>query len=189
MFNKIIRVFIGSVLLGVGISISLSSSLGLDPLSAMYDVVSTIFNRPLAFGTIVVSGVMLVIGLLMKRKLIGIGTILNPLLISYTLSVMPALPQSNVFIIRLIVLMVGLSLIAFGTSLYLVTDVGAAPYDVCIYVLSDLLKSSFGKAKILLDSAFVLSSILYFQRFDIAPLIAIVWIGPLMDFFMARMKS
>lgn len=189
MIKKYIKVISGSMLLGMGISVSLSSALGLDPLSSVYQVVATIFNRPLAFGTIVVSGVMLLVAVLFKKSVIGPGTLLNPLTISLTLTLMPNLPVSNMLVIRMIVLMFGLSLIAFGNSLYLIGAKGAAPYDASIYVISDKLQMSFGKAKIILDSMFVLSSILYFKRLDIAPIIAVVWIGPLIDFFMSKMKS
>lgn len=189
MIKKYIKVIVGSMLLGMGISVSLSSALGLDPLSSVYQVVATVFNRPLAFGTIVVSGFMLLGAILFKRSVIGLGTLLNPLMISLTLTLMPNLPVFDVLFIRVIVLMLGLSLIAFGNSLYLIGEKGAAPYDASIYVISDMLKISFGKAKIILDSVFVLSSVLYFKRIEVAPLIAVIWIGPLIDYFMSKMKA
>lgn len=182
MIKRYLAVIIGSSLVGFGVSISIASGLGTDPLSLMYTLMADVTKTNLGIGNLVISAIMLSFTLIFNRKLIGVGTFLCPLFISLAISYLGVNAiQSTNFIIRFLVLLIGLLVISFGTSLYIIGDLGTSPYDSSILMISHMIKQSYGKAKMILDALFIFLFYLYFKRVDIAPFIAVIVIGPLID--------
>ena len=187
-FRELGTVIIGSILIGVGIVISFIANIGADPLSGVYNVTANVLKQKLGVGTLAVSLLMLLVAFIYKRKLIGVATFLNPLCISLIIMFAPVVSIPNKLYLEVAVLMIGFSVLSFGTALYIIGNQGAAPYDSSIIIIADSLNTSYGKAKMILDTIFVLIAVVYFEKVDIAPFIAILFIGPTIDFFMKRLQ-
>lgn len=186
MKKRYFIVIIGSCLIGFGISLSISSGLGTDPLSLMYALAATIFSANLGVGNAIISVIMLVVTFAYKKKLIGFGTILCPLFIGLSLNVIGVnILQPNYFLHRIIVLVIGLVIISIGTALYIKGELGTSPYDSSIIMLSDLSNCSYGRAKMILDGLFIILYYFYFRKVDPAPFIAVIIIGPLIDVWLS----
>ena len=83
-FIKLLVVILGSILVGLGISIAVNSGLGSDPLSLMWDGMSKVLSITIGQASLIVSGVMLITVLILDRKKINVGTIVNPIVTSYS---------------------------------------------------------------------------------------------------------
>ena len=186
--NQFGATLLGSILIGIGIVMSLIANLGADPLSGVYQLTASVLKQDLAIGTLVVSVTMLIITFLYSQDLIGFGTIVNPLCISLSIVLMPTMATPSHLITRVIVLLLGFTVLGFGTSLYLLGNKGTAPYDGCILALADLLKIPYGKSRMILDALFVFIVVIYFRRIEMAPFIAILFIGLMVDVFTKMLK-
>lgn len=187
--KNILKVVFGSMLVGVGISIAVNSNLGLDPLSGVYSVISSVFGYSLSIGTLIVSALMLIFTIAFKRKLIGVGIIVNPVLISLMIAITPNITGVSSLLGRLLVLLLGLTFIGVGTAVYLKGNLGAAPYDATILIAADFSKGSYGRGKVIVDSLFILTTFVYFSRIQIAPLIAVFYVGPVIDYVSSKLSN
>lgn len=132
---------------------------------------------------------MLLITFIKDRKLIGLGTIVNPLMVSLMIEFVPRFTLHNMLWIRILVLMVGFTIISAGTIFYIKGDLGVAPYDAITILFADLINMSFGRAKLLVDFSFAMVAFIYFGRVQIAPLIAVLYVGPMIDYLRKYIKE
>lgn len=129
--TRIVRVLFGLFLYALGIYFSVQANIGLAPWDAFSQGMANVTGLP--FGTMItLSGVgILVLVLLLKEK-IGIGTILNTLLIGVFvnfLNQMDLIPQSSNFVVGVLLLLLGQVIICFGSYFYISPGLGCGPRD------------------------------------------------------------
>lgn len=186
------RLLLGFVIIALGINLSLYADLGTNPWGTFHQGISRI--TPLSFGQVTqLTGVVIILLSLIIKIYPGIGTILNMLLIGFTVDFMDALnlistPDS--LIMKILFLIVGTFLFNYGVYIYLSCELGAGPRDglmvglvkitgksvsvirpiieVTIVIIGILLGGAYGVGTILnaFGGGYVLNKIFNFYNFN-----------------------
>lgn len=148
--------FSGLVCFGLGAAFSIKVQyLGLHP----WDVLNVaLYNQlGLTIGTwsIIVGLALIGVSLVVSKKYVNIGTFLNALLIGPIMDFflwLDILPNASNTWTDYLILLVGIVLIGIGGGLYVSGGVGAGPRDGFMLSISERLRWSISKARILVES-------------------------------------
>jgi uncharacterized membrane protein YczE len=127
--HRLPRCLVGLVLLGVGIALNVRSDLGLGPWDVLHQGLSTRSGIPI--GTIAIAvGVCVLVAWIPLRQRLGVGTVLNTLLVGLTLDLaLLVMPELDGLATRWVALLAGLGLVAAGSGLYIGSGLGPGPRD------------------------------------------------------------
>ena len=143
----------GLILFAFGFYMQLAANIGLSPWTALNQGLS--LHLPITFGqaSILVSVVIIISDLLMKEA-IGLGTILDALLVGWASDLFIAwepVPYQTEFLPGLLVLFVGTVITCLGQWIYMMAGLSCGPRDAFLVALGKRLpKLSIGKVNILL---------------------------------------
>lgn len=126
------RLLIGYIFLGLGVALTKKAGLGLDPWGVFHDGLDQVIPF-LTFGQIIVVLGLVIMGISMvtlKTK-IGIGTILNALLVGFIIDFFGYVFSMEItsIYINIFIFMSGLLTMTFGRALYISADLGPGPRD------------------------------------------------------------
>jgi uncharacterized membrane protein YczE len=127
--RRIVQILIGLTLFGMGEGLVLASELGNSPWSVLAEGMSV--QTPLSIGaaTLVISAVVL-LGWIPLRERLGLGTILNAVVVSAMIDVtLWGLPSLDGLGVRWAAVFGGIALVGVGSGLYLSADLGPGPRD------------------------------------------------------------
>ena len=128
--KKIIVAILGILFLCFGIGANIKVGIGVDPLSAVYNAVSKLINLSLGATTAIISVVFLILGFILYKKNVGIATILFILISQYPIDFAYAyFIHSDNILISIILCIVTIAIIALGSELFILSSLGACPYD------------------------------------------------------------
>ena len=121
----------GLLVFALGSYFQIQANFGMSPWNSLSQGIS--MNYPISFGTanIIISFIIIAIDILMKEP-IGIGTILNAIIIGAGTDVFLAigfLPQQTSFIGKFLVLMAGIVITCLGQLLYMKACLSCVPRD------------------------------------------------------------
>lgn len=183
---------IGVLLISFAIALLRKSNLGTDTFSCLNLGILNHVNY--SFGTIqmTVNIILFIPIILFGRKYIGLGTILNMVLVGYISDFCLANIFSNSnysLIVRILLLILGLLICSFGVAMYCVADFGIAPYDALGFIIEPIIKYklNYGKLRIIQDSIFLISGLLLGSTLGIGTIIFALFTGPTVDFFKTKM--
>lgn len=189
--RRFLLTVLGIVALGLGVSLCLYGNVGVDPFTSMNIAFSSKLGISLGKFQLIVNAVLLVCVLLLQKKFIGIGTILNMVLVGYFVEWFNIL-WTNIFTfemsiyISLLFLIVGVVILTFGASLYFSTQAGTAPYDAVGLILADKTGLPFRVCRIGTDVILVIISFVLSGPLGVATLVIALFTGPLIDFWNKR---
>lgn len=128
---RLLKLIFGLFLWSVAIVLSLNANIGYAPWEVFHVGIS--LNVPISIGiaSIIVGFILIIVDIILGEK-IGLGTILNMILIGVFLDLLmmiDVLPYPGSFIESLLMFVVGLPLIAVGSYLYIGAGFGAGPRD------------------------------------------------------------
>lgn len=133
LVKNVLLILIGLVIIGIGASTLRVAGLGVDPFTAMNIGLSSMFGMQLGIFQIIVNAFILFYVYLKNKKAIGLGTILNMLLVGILIQQISTWlqPYANSLggstIGKLLSLFVGVLIFTFGCALYMATDQGESP--------------------------------------------------------------
>ncbi len=120
---------LGVILIGIGEALVISSNIGVSPWFVLHQGLSVITGYTIGTTTFVVSICVLIFWLPLKERP-GIGTILNAIFISIMVDIsLQLLPNSNLFILKILQVFFGIFLCGIGSGFYLTANLGAGPRD------------------------------------------------------------
>jgi uncharacterized membrane protein YczE len=127
--RRLPRLVLGLVLNGIGIALMVAADLGLSPWDVLHQGISERIDVPI--GTVgILVGVVVVLGWIPLRQRLGVGTILNVLLIGATIDVVLLfLDEPASLPARVLFMVVGALLWGPGSGLYIGAGLGAGPRD------------------------------------------------------------
>lgn len=120
----------GLVLFGVGVSMMIIANLGLSPWTVFHQGISQ--HTDIAIGTVtILSGIAVLLLWIPLGEKVGIGTILNVLVIGTVINVtLGAAPESfDTLQVRSVLLIGGILLVAIGSGFYIGSGLGPGPRD------------------------------------------------------------
>lgn len=127
--RRLPRLVFGLVLCGVGLSLLVRADLGLDPWDVFHQGISDRTGIPI--GTVsILTGAAVLVAWIPLRERIGLGTMLNVLLIGLTIdATLSVLDAPDALVVRAAFLLVGILLFAVGSGFYIGAGLGPGPRD------------------------------------------------------------
>lgn len=146
IWKRILRLLTGLLLYSIGIVLTIKADIGYGPWEVFHVGLGKAIGISIGNASIVVGFIIILITLLMKEKL-GLGTILNMVLIGWFIDIILRLnfiPVVENRILGILVLLLGLYVISFGSYFYIGSGFGAGPRDGLMVALTRRLKLPIG---------------------------------------------
>lgn len=193
---RAIILFIGLLIAHLGVTLFLLADLGSDPFNVL---VQGLFHSlqnltGFAFLThgrvhIAVCFLIILVLLIVDRTYVKLGTIIcmicgGPIIDMYTLILEPFLGNLNALAGRLLMLVAGCVILAYGMTIVIKSDAGTGPNDLVAVVISDKLHSKFGITRIAVDVCFVAVGYLLGGLVGIGTIICAFCVGPVASYFL-----
>nr|MBQ6242997.1 hypothetical protein [Lachnospiraceae bacterium] len=187
---------IGLVIAHLGVTLFILSDLGSDPFNVL---VQGIFRQLgavpglgfLTHGTthIAVSLLIIFILLLTDRTYVKIGTVIcmvcgGPIIDFFTWLLRLVLPAEPGLAVRIVMLVLGCVILAYGMTVVIKSDAGTGPNDLVAVVISDKLHRKFGIVRLLVDAVFAGLGYLLGGLAGAGTLVCIALVGPVAGFFL-----
>ena len=195
---------LGILFIGLCVSFLRLSGFGVDPFSAMNLGISGFIGWSFGTWQLLMNAVILVIVFFQARHCIGAGTIINMIFVGYIADFVCWLVQDVVQIemslpLRIIALVLAQLMASMGVALYMVADMGIAPYDSVAIIIEKLThqKIPFHKARVLSDVVVVIVGIAFASASGagiwavagISTVINACFNGPLIQFFKTKLEK
>lgn len=187
--KRLFMTVIGVLLCAIAVGFFKCSSFGVDPFQCFAMGSWGRFLGGLSYGTyyVILNVLLLAIDLFLDRHYIGLATFINLLLVGYVVDFSqwvinsllpdPALPA------RILLLLVGVTLMCFSSALYMTSDLGVSTYDAIPIVISNRTKKPFKFVRITSDLICVTIGTACGTMPGIGTIITAFFMGPLVDFF------
>ncbi len=140
------KLLFGLFLCALGISITIAAQVGYSPWEVFHAGVASTFHIEIGTASIFVGLIIGILSLLLGEK-IGIGTILNMVLIGLMMNVILGaniLPTSENLFIGLLLLMIGIAIFSLGSYFYIGSGFGAGPRDSLMVAVTRITKLPIG---------------------------------------------
>lgn len=144
---------------------------GLDSFTAVNTSISNKLGIGLGVYQLAVNLVIFIFILWLDRKQIGIGTILNMVLVGFEIQWFTTIYHQlfgyrTTFLIVAADTLIGLILFTLGASLYMAPDLGAVPYDAIAPIITQRTKLSYRTARITQDVLFMVAAVMLLSHID-----------------------
>lgn len=195
---------LGILFIGLCVSFLRLSGFGVDPFSAMNLGISGFIGWSFGTWQLLMNAVILVIVFFQARHCIGAGTIINMISVGYIADFVCWLAQDVVQIemslpLRIIALVLAQLMASMGVALYMVADMGIAPYDSVAIIIEKLThqKIPFHKARVFSDVVVVIIGIAFASASGagvwavagIGTVVNACFNGPLIQFFKTKLEK
>ncbi|MEP6665881.1 MAG: hypothetical protein ABJA81_05485 [Nocardioidaceae bacterium] len=184
---RLVQLVASCVVLGVGVALLLLASLGSDGYSTLINGLSISLDVSFLFVNSVVG--VLLIGLAWMRGLRpGAGTIVQPVVVGVTVSVLLAAVEDPDHLgFRAVLLVVAFPVLACGVAGYLGTGTGAGPTEAAVLAFDPPLPFRWGYS--VLQGGGALVGWLCGAAIGPGTLLVIFLLGPLVDLLSARVPA
>ena len=191
--KRVLISFLGVTGMGFFLSFLVNCNLGTDPCTFMNRSISARIGMGFGNWQLILNAVMFVIVLLLKRSLIGFGTLFNMVLVGYYVDffnwVWGRTLPSSLFIdapTRWAIFLIALLLFMISASIYINADTGVSPYDGLPIILTEKVTKRFPKIpKMLVRITWDALAIVVGVLFGGIPIIGIIlmalFLGPLIS--------
>ena len=194
---------LGILFIGLCVSFLRLSQFGVDPFSAMNLGISGFIGWSFGTWQLLVNAIILVVVFFQARSCIGAGTIINMVFVGYIADFICYVANDVVQIqmnlpLRILALLLAQLMASMGVALYMVADMGIAPYDSVAIIIEKLThqKIPFHKARILSDVVVVIIGIIFaiasgagiWSVVGIGTIINACFNGPLIQFFKTKLE-
>lgn len=187
-WKQFLGMFLGNIILGLGIAIFKFSNLGNDPFSAMMMALAD--HTPLEYAalTAVLNTFLFIIEFVWGKHFIGPGTLINWFFLAYfatffynTIVHYLSAPQS--FLVQLVYLIMGVPVISFGVSLYQASDSGIAPFDSMSLIMDEHMPLRYFWCRLITDFLCAFVCFLAGGLLGLGTLVAAFCLGPFIHFY------
>ena len=190
---RVIELLIGLTIAHLGVTLFLQADLGSDPFNVLIQGLFRFIPWP-AFMThgnvhVGVSFLIILALLVVDRSYIRIGTLLcmilgGPIIDMFTVVLAPVIHSGSAMILRLLALVLGCVILAFGMTIVIKSEAGTGPNDLVAVVISDKTKKKFGTVRIIVDVGFALTGFLLGGTVGLGTIVCACLVGPTAQIFM-----
>ena len=187
---RVILLLVGLTIAHLGVTFFLLANLGSDPFNVMIQGLQRLVPS-LTHGTvhIAVSLVIILVLLVVDRSYVRIGTFLcmvlgGPIIDLFSLILGDAVNEASPMAVRIIAVILGCGILAFGMTIVIKSQAGTGPNDLVAVVLSDKTKWKFGPVRVGVDVLFALVGFLLGGTVGVGTLICMAVVGPVAQVFM-----
>lgn len=152
-WKEILMVIVGSMMMGASIDLFVQADFGLDPLSLFQAGLGRVLHLSLGTTSQVLMISIIILLFFIDRKRIGIGSILNSVLVGAFIKWFSPVICTGVGTAagRLLCLLAGLILMGVGIGTYVAAGLGEAGMDAMMMYLSGKLKKNVNVTRITID--------------------------------------
>ena len=127
--------------------------------------------------------------LVVDRGYIKIGTALcmlfgGPIIDGFTLLLGSSLGNLDSIVLRVLMLVAGCVILAYGMTIVIRSDAGTGPNDLVAVVISDKTGRKFSVTRVLVDACFLLIGWLLGGTAGVGTLVCMFLVGPVAGFFL-----
>ncbi len=185
----------GVILIGIGIAWMRFADLGTDPFSSMVLGIANLLGTSFWYAQMGVLASLLLIVVFTDRSYIGIGTLINLVLLGFSsdtfLAILETFPLPTGFVGSLAELIIGVLLICYGVAMYMHASLGIASYDALAPIIEAKTngKLPFRWARIMTDALCIAVGFTLGSTIGIGTAIMAFFTGPVVAFFNRFFKS
>lgn len=194
-WKYVIVMCIGNIILGLGIAIFKFSGLGNDPFSGMVMALSDRVRIEYAVFLIMINMIIFIVEFILERKLIGLGTFVNALLLGYVVTffynlIVSVAGEPGQLSQRILIVCIGVIVTSFGVSMYQLPKQGVAPYDSMSLIMTERLKKiPYFWNRVATDAFCALICWLSGGIVGLGTLVSAFGLGPFVQFFDTHFTS
>ena len=184
--NRLARLFLGLIVMGVSIALMVRSELGLAPWDVLHQGVSERTRVPLGVVTVLLGA--LVLGLWIPlRQRPGVGTLANAVVIGLVIDVVLALvPEIGWAPLRWVMMPAGVVGMALGSGYYIGAGLGPGPRDGLMTGLAAR-GGSLRLIRTAIEATALIAGIGLGGTVGIGTVLLAASIGPLIQYFLGRL--
>ena len=195
---------LGILLIGICVTCYRLSEFGVDPFSGMNLGISGFIGWSFGNWQLVANILILVVVCVTVRHLIGPGTVINMVGVGYTADflcwvVLDVLKVEMTLPLRILALCLGTLFASLGVALYMIADMGLAPYDSVALIIEKLTKTTvtFQFARVASDITVIVIGVAFclaagnnvWLIVGIGTIANALLNGPLIQFFRKRIEK
>lgn len=190
---RVIELLAGLTIAHLGVTLFLQADLGSDPFNVLIQGLYRIVPWP-AFMThgsvhVGVSFLIILVLLAVDRSYIRIGTLLcmilgGPIIDLFTLVLAPVIHGASPMAWRLLALVLGCVILAFGMTIVIQSQAGTGPNDLVAVVISDKAKWKFGIVRIAVDVCFAAAGFGMGGTLGLGTVVCACLVGPTAQVFL-----
>ena len=191
---RCILLLVGLCIAHLGVTVFIQTDLGSDPFNVLIQGLFRSIPWPEWAGMthgrvhLLVSLLILLVLLMVQRDCVGIGTVLcmalgGPIIDLFTLILAPVIHGGLPLFARLLLLVVGCIILAFGMTIVISSEAGTGPNDLVAVVVSGKLKKPFGPVRVAVDLGFTLIGFLLGGVVGLGTVICAFVVGPAAQLF------
>ena len=188
IYKRILMMLIGNVILGTGAGMLRAADFGVDPYQCF--VLGIDKALKLGYGTtfVIVNAVFLVLMLVLARKMLNVGTLVNMFFLGYIIdfsySMCMKITSSPSFFLRVVYFIVSIILITFSSAVIYTADMGVSTYDWIALKTAEVQKKvSFKWCRVGTDLVCVIVGLVFSIIPGIGTIVTAFLLGPLVSFF------
>ena len=190
---RVIELLVGLTIAHLGVTLFLQADLGSDPFNVLIQGLYRFIPWPpfMTHGNVHVGVSFLIILalLVVDRSYIRIGTLLcmilgGPIIDLFTVVLAPVIHSGSAMVLRLLSLVLGCVILAFGMTIVIKSQAGTGPNDLVAVVISDKAKKKFGTVRIIVDVCFALGGFLLGGTVGLGTIVCACLVGPTAQIFM-----
>lgn len=189
-WKKAMITFISLVVMGISLAFLKYIDAGTDPYSYMNFAISETIGWSLGNWQLLFNILLFIPVILWGREHIGLGTILNMVLIGYTVDFtmwllamagFPALMENNV--IKWSIMPFALAVFVFSAATYMASGMGTSPFDALSIMISRKLpKLPFTVVRFLYDLTATIIGLIFGGKLGIVTVLMVLFLGGAVDF-------
>lgn len=166
--KRFIMMLTGILFIGVCVGSFRLSAFGVDAFTCMNLGISGFLH--MSFGTwqLMMNTVILIVIFFTVRRCIGLGTIVNMVCVGYLADFICWMFQDILKVemtlpLRIVALFIGMFFAGMGVALYIVADMGVAPYDAVGIIIEELTQNrlKYDKARVISDVTVVIVGVVF----------------------------
>ena len=188
IYKRILMMLIGNVILGTGAGMLRAADFGVDPYQCF--VLGIDKALKLGYGTtfVIVNAVFLVLMLVLARKMLNVGTLVNMFFLGYIIdfsySMCMKISSSPSLFVRVVYFIVSILLITFSSAVIYTADMGVSTYDWIALKTAEVQKKvSFKWCRVGTDLICVIIGLVFSIIPGIGTIVTAFLLGPLVSFF------
>jgi len=174
----------GLYLLAFGVSVIIQANLGTATWDVLHIGLSENFGLSIGRWVQIVGVVMVVLTSLLEKTRIQIGSVLNIVFVGFFLNQILAadfIPAPDTLTVRIIMLLVGVTIMGVGSGMYVSSKIGAGPRDGMTLYIAKRFSLSVGTSRTILESLALTSGWLLGGPVAIGTFVTVPLIGPIMQ--------
>lgn len=188
--RRVLALLVGLTIAHLGVTLFLLADLGSDPFNVMIQGLYRVLNKG-THGTVhvAVSFLIIMVLLIVDRSYVRIGTFLcmilgGPIIDVFTLLLGGIVNGGSAMAVRVIAVVLGCGILAFGMTIVIKSEAGTGPNDLVAVVISDKTKWKFGLVRIAVDLTFAVIGFVLGGTVGLGTIVCAAVVGPVAQVMM-----